>query len=168
MQIKKASGLQLAHAPKSVGGDKSVQKQETAQAAPQESFSFSDAEKTPTIVKVGKYALAAGTTAGAAALAVYAGNNVGTAAAVAGVASGALAGATAAGLVGLTADLFGGFMSNTNYTQPMAIGGAAVGAVAGGLVGANLSNGVAGGVMALASGVSALALTSMATNIAKE
>lgn len=167
MQITRTSGLQPALGAQKTESGQNVQKQD-APVAPQESFSFSEAEKTPTFVKAGKYALAAATTAGAGALAIYASNNVGTAATVAGVASGALAGATGAGLVGLTADIFGGFMSNTNYTTPLAIGGAAAGAVGGGLIGAYVNNSLAGGAMALASGVSALALTSMATNIGKE
>ena len=53
---------------------------------PSESFTFSE-NKTPPLVKVGKYALAAVATAGAGALAYFAANNVGTAATVAGVAN---------------------------------------------------------------------------------
>jgi hypothetical protein len=132
---------------------------------PKESFSFSETGKTPIMVKVGKYALAAGTTAGAAALGYFASNNVGTAAAVAGVASGALAGATVLGTLGMVADIGGGIMGSSNKTMPMAIGGGVAGAIGGGLVGALTDNSAVGIGMGIAAGISALALTSAATNI---
>ena len=106
-----------------------------ATRTPSESFTFSSG-KTPTIVKAGKYALAAATTAGAGALAYFASNNIGTAATVAGVASGALAGATVLGTVGLMADIGGGFMGSSNKTLPAAIAGGVIGGGAGGAIGA--------------------------------
>lgn len=131
---------------------------------PSESFTFSSG-RTPTIVKVGKYALAAATTAGAGALAYYAGNNVGAAATVAGVASGVLAGGTVLGAVGMFADIGGGFMGNSNHGRNAAIAGAALGGAAGGAVGAFAQNPTAGLAMGVVSGLSALAITSSATNI---
>ena len=134
-------------------------------SAPVESFSFADTEKTPTIVKVGKYALATAATVGAGALAMYASKNVGTAATVAGVASGGLAGATILGTVGLLSDIGGGFLGSSDNMTPMLIGGGVGGAALGGYIGAAVENPVAGGVMAFASGAAALALVSSATNI---
>ena len=131
---------------------------------PSESFTFSES-KTPPLVKVGKYALAATATVGAGALAYFASNNVGTAATVAGVASGALAGATALGTAGLIGDIMGGVMGNSNNTRTGLIVGSVAGAAVGGAIGAFVQDPVVGGIMGVASGVAALAVTSSATNI---
>ncbi|MFA7482324.1 MAG: hypothetical protein WC314_17585 [Vulcanimicrobiota bacterium] len=130
---------------------------------PTESFTFSDSTTSP-LVKAGKYALAAVATAGAGALAFYAGSNLGTAATVAGVASGALAGGTVLGAVGLMGDVMG-FMNNTNHTRTGAIIGGVAGAAAGGAIGAFVQSPAAGVVMGVASGIAALGITSAATNI---
>jgi hypothetical protein len=132
--------------------------------APSECFTFSDG-KTPTLVKAGKYALAAATTAGAGALAYFASNNIGTAATVAGVASGALAGATILGTVGLMADIGGGIFGNSNKALPAAVVGGVLGGGAGGALGAFAQSPATGIAMGVVSGLSALALTSSATNI---
>ena len=132
---------------------------------PAESFTFSGSEKTPTAVKVGKYALAAVATAGAGALGYFAGNNLGTAATVAGVVGGAAAGVCIGGTVGLMADLGGGFLGNSNHTATAAVVGGVLGAAAGGAMGGMVESGIGGAIMAVATGGSALAATSMATNI---
>lgn len=137
-----------------------------ASAAPGETFTFSeDGGKTPGIVKAGKYALATVATVGAGALGFYAGNNVGAAAAVAGTIAGAGAGVVLGGAMGMAADLFGGFMSNTNHTATAAKVGGALGVVAGGVLGGMAQNGIAGTVVGLAAGGAALMATSAATNI---
>ena len=97
-------------------------------AAPAESFAFSGSEKTPVAVKAGKYALAAVATVGAGAIGYFAGNNLGTAATVAGVVGGAAAGVCIGGTMGLMADLGGGFLGNSNHTATAAVIGGVLGA----------------------------------------
>jgi hypothetical protein len=157
------SGSMKPSVPRSNVQPAAVPPQDT-DSTPSESFTFSSG-KTPTLVKAGKYALAAVATAGAGALAYYASNNLGTAATVAGVASGALAGATVLGTVGLFADIGGGFMGGSDSSTTAAVVGGVLGGGAGGAIGAFAQSPATGIAMSVVSGLSALALTSSATNI---
>ena len=135
-------------------------------SANQDSVTFGSDGGTPPMVKAGKYLLAAATTAGAGALAYYAGTNVGAAAAVAGVAGGALAGGTVLGTVGLISDIHSGIGgSPLNSALLFAGGGLVAGGIGGGLVGAAVQSGAAGIGMGVVAGLSGLALVSAATNI---
>lgn len=132
---------------------------------PNDSFTFDSQSSTPAYVKAGKYALAAAATVGVGALGYYAGNSLGAGAAIAGAVTGGLAGATTLGTLGLMADIGGGFFGNSNNTLKAATVGGVLGAVGGGLIGATLQNPVAGAVLGIVGGASALALTGAATNI---
>jgi hypothetical protein len=144
---------------------KSVTLAEEAPAAPTESFQPSERPGTPIGVKAGKWALAAATSGGAAALGWYAGANLGTAAGAAGAVIGGLSGAVALGAVGMFLDLASGFGSSSNKTLPAAIVGGVLGGVAGGAAGALTSNPLAGTVLAIAGGATAFVVTGAATNI---
>lgn len=136
--------------------------EEAAPTPPADGFKPSEGPKTPIGVKAGKWALAAATTGGAAALGWYAGANAGIAGGVAGAIVGGVAGAVGLGAVGLFADLASGFGSSSNKALPAAV----VGGLAGGLAGALTSgNPIAGGVLALVGGAAAFTVTGAATNI---
>ena len=140
--------------------------EEAAPATPADGFKPSEKTGIPTSTKVGKWALAATATGGAAALGWYAGAAGGAAAGVAGGVVGGLVGAVGLGTVGLVADLATGFGGNSsNNTLRAAIAGGVVGGAAGATAGLLASNPVAGGVLALVGGAAAFTLTGMATNI---
>ena len=116
-------------------------------------------------VKVGKFALAAVATAGAGAIGYYAGNGLGTAAAVAGTVAGGFAGATILGAAGGLADISGGFFGTSNHSKAGLLVGGIGGAAAGAFMGATLSSSPLALGLGAVAGVAGLAVTSSATNI---
>ena len=139
--------------------------EEAPSTTPAESFQPSEKTGTPLGVKAGKWALAAATTGGAAALGWYAGSGLGVATGAAGAVVGGLAGAIGLGAVGLFADLASGFGSSSNKALPAAVVGGVLGGIAGGAAGALSSNPVTGTVLAIAGGAAAFVVTGAATNI---
>lgn len=136
--------------------------EEAGPSTPADGFKPSEKTGTPLGVKAGKWALAAATTGGAAALGWYAGTATGIAGSVAGTVVGGVAGAVALGAVGLFADLASGFGSSSNKALPAAVIGGVVGGVAGAMTSGNP---IAGGVMAVLGGAAAFTVTGAATNI---
>lgn len=131
-------------------------------STPADGFKPSERTGTPLGVKAGKWALAAATTGGVAALGWYAGAAAGVAGGAAGAIVGGIAGAVGLGAVGLFADLASGFGSSSHKALPAAVIGGVVGGVAGALTSGNP---ITGGVLAVLGGAAAFTITGAATNI---